>query len=83
MFTISSPFWIGSKKKNNVWYWNNNNRVIESSMHWSPDEPNNAKLNENCAEILVDNGVKGEKSTFLSNDRPCTHKSQALCEKQI
>ena len=67
--------WISLQRDHsngNLWIWDNEDPLEANSTLWSPNEPNNAAGNENCAIMYRSNG--------LINDAPCERNYEALCE---
>ena len=71
---VSDRFWIGLDDKNheNNWYWIDGKKAIEEETNWNNGEPNNARNNENCAEVII--------RVFKFNDKNCEKELFALCE---
>ena len=67
--------WISlqrNRNDRNLWIWDNGDSLEANSKLWSPNEPNNATGNENCATMYRSNG--------RINDAPCEMNYKALCE---
>ena len=67
--------WISlqrDRNDNDLWILENGDSLEANSKLWSPNEPNNASGNENCAIIYRSNG--------RINDVPCESNYEALCE---
>ena len=56
----------------------NGERAVPSAILWARNQPDNAGNNEDCGEIVRIN-VYG----FGTNDRTCSTRLYALCEKQF
>ncbi|CAG9857820.1 unnamed protein product [Phyllotreta striolata] len=68
-------FWSsGHYKPGNSWRWANG--VESQFFSWNKLEPNNARNNEYCIEILQTDGKVGW------NDEPCEEKRMYLCESK-
>ncbi|CAB3992684.1 Hypothetical predicted protein, partial [Paramuricea clavata] len=75
-----SRFWIGLiRKKTTIdpkegWVWSDGNNFTET--HWEENEPNNANLNENCAELT------GGGNWKKWNDVNCDNSFFSICKRK-
>jgi hypothetical protein len=75
-----SRFWIGLiRNKTTIdpkegWVWSDGNHFKES--HWEENEPNNANLNENCAEL------HGGGNWKKWNDVNCDNLYFSICKRK-
>ena len=68
--------WIGLRKHNRVWWWNDQTKAEVNSIHW--DNGSNPDGNNNCAFVW--------RRTGFSQDIACTPRSGkpegGLCEAE-
>ncbi|XP_019386377.1 PREDICTED: E-selectin isoform X2 [Crocodylus porosus] len=71
-----SYYWIGIRKKNDVWTWvGTNKQLTDEAKNWATAEPNNKKSDEDCVEIYI----KRDKDFGKWNDESCSKEKVALC----
>ena len=72
--------WIGASDiaTEGSFVWLNGWIVTNDVMHWAPSQPDNWN-NEDCVEIF--SAVADRK--ILANDRSCSQRWLAICEKPV
>ncbi|XP_053336245.1 CD209 antigen-like protein C [Clarias gariepinus] len=70
--------WIGLSDRDieGEWKWVDGTELTNGTGYWYEGEPNNLQ-NEDCGEICTFSHKKAW------NDRPCSHKTKWICEKNI
>ncbi|XP_073499113.1 P-selectin-like isoform X2 [Phyllobates terribilis] len=72
----STHYWIGLRKKNNIWVWIGTNKTLTNNEeNWAKGEPNNKRNNQDCVEIYI----RRLKESGKWNDERCDRKKRALC----
>ncbi|XP_077133110.1 P-selectin-like [Ranitomeya variabilis] len=72
----STHYWIGLRKKNNIWVWIGTNKTLtKNEENWAQGEPNNKRNNQDCVEIYI----RRLKESGKWNDERCDRKKRALC----
>ncbi|XP_069593313.1 E-selectin-like isoform X4 [Ranitomeya imitator] len=72
----SMHYWIGLRKKNNIWVWIGTNKTLtKNEENWAQGEPNNKRNNQDCVEIYI----RRLKESGKWNDERCDRKKRALC----
>ena len=73
--------WIGANDVSTEgrFVWVNGWIVTNDVMHWGPGQPDNGGNNEDCVEIFSTYADR----KILANDRPCSQRWLAICEKPV
>lgn len=68
-------YWIGLRKTDGIWTWQETEKKLEGAGSWADKEPNNKKHDEDCVEIYINSGMNNGKW----NDEKCSKQKHALC----